>query len=621
MVSGTGVRLVLGAAIGAIAALVTYGADFLSGDPAIWESLGGDAGIGLAGFRTFLSEPWSYPLLHVDRLDAPDGIVIVFTDSLSLWALIAKTFRWIGLTAEQWFALWYLTIFSLQGLAAVAAVRSFGVRSLPVEMSVATIAVSAPIMMLRTWHPGLAAQFTLLLAWTVVGALHVGTADERAGRQRRTLVWATVLVVATLLIHPYLFVGVLAIVGAGALGSLARNELAVRRFLLWAVGSIVPLAVAGTVTGLLGSSVDTAAGYGLYGTYVVGPVWPQWSRLWPGNEWILLANGDFEGFNWLGMGWLLAVGAAVLLQPKRFVDLIRRHQVVAAVTLLLSLYAIGPVVRLWNDDPHDVRTPLRWVVGNLELHRYIYGFAGLAAAVGAAAWIWRRRDRYAGNWANVSGLAVFAVVLGLWSVAMLVVPGAIDRVTGQLRVSGRLLWPVSYGALVVGAAVLSRWSPRRLVAPLLAIAALIQVVDVQQFRDQAHDVFRPTDERVAIMNAITAVAAEHERVHLEPDFYCAAEFAQGPGLLRFQDVVVAATRAEAPVDNVYAARQERFPCDPTPTPLAGADVVNAFILPEGQAQYVIAPVGQECRVADLLVMCTERWDAVPADAAAVFSPR
>lgn len=611
------VRLFLGAAIGVIAAFAVYGTDFLSGDPRIWGSLGGDAGIGLAGFRTFLDEPWTYPLLHVDRLNAPDGIVIVFTDSLSLWALIAKAFRWVGLSANQWFALWYLTIFALQGLAAVAATRAFGVRSWIIESAVAVIAVSAPIMMLRTWHPGLAAQFTLLLAWAVVGHLHVGRREHRAAKQDRVLWWATALAVITLLIHPYLLVGVLAVVGSAALGLVFRDELAPRRFALWVVGSVVPVVVVGVVTGLIGSSVDPAAGFGLYGTYVLGPALPQWSRLWPGNEWILEANGSFEGFNWLGMGWLFLVVAAVVSQPGRVWAHVKEHQVVSAAMVLLSLYAVGPVVRLWSDDPHDVRTPLAWIVQDRSTHRWIYGLGGLVVATLIGWLLTQRRGRVRAH----GGFAVMAGVLAGWSVAMLLAPGVIDRITGQLRVSGRLLWPVSYGALVIGAALLSRLPARRLVAPLVVAAALLQVIDVQQFRDQAHDVFVPTDDRVTALNALTEVVDLHENVHLEPDFYCAAEFAGTPGLLRFQDIVVASSRAGTAVDNVYAARQGREPCDKPPVLLAGSDVVNAIIIPEGGGSSIIAPQGQECRTLDLVLLCTENWDLVPPSAAGSFGPR
>lgn len=604
-------RLALGALVGVVAAFGTYGRTFLSGDDTIWHTLGGDAGTALAAFRYYLAEPWGLPLLQIEGLNSPDGLVIYFSDSLSVWALLAKVLSPLGLGANQWFALWYLVIFALQGLAAVAAVRSFGVRSIVTELSVATIAVSAPIMMLRTWHPGLAAQFTILLAWTVVGHL-------TKGRQNPVPVlwWGSALAVLTVFIQAYLFLCVVVVLAGGALSALANGRLSLAGFARWVGVSALAVGVGGIASGFLGSGAEEVAGYGVFGSYVFGPVIPQWSRLWPGNEWILEANGSFEGFNWLGMGWLLLAVGVLVAVPGRVLQGLRRNQIVVALLALLGAYAITPVVRLWSDDPHDLRTPLGWVVGNLGWHRFIYGLVGLVAALVLAAWFRRQGER----WSNYGALAVLAAALGAWSVLMLVSPGLINQVTGQFRVSGRLLWPASYGVLVGAAVLADRWLPKRVVLAVLPLLAMVQVFDVQQFRDQAHDVFLPDSERAAEVTALAEMIGLHQSVHLEPGFNCAAGFGGGPALLAFQDVTIAASLSVTPVDNVYAARQERDSCETAPV-LESGGVLNVVMVPLGGGALVVAPRGQECRSLDYMLVCSDRWGQLGSESAVVFAAR
>ncbi len=605
-------RLLCGAVIGAAFSVWVYGWDFVSGDPEIWNSVGGDAGSALAALRYYLDEPWGWPLLEARSLDHPNGLVIIFTDSLSAWALVAKTFGFLGLSANQWFALWYVVVFALQGLAAVAAVRSFRIRSFPVEMSVAVIAVSAPIMMLRTWHPGLAAQFLLLAAVAAVGLL--ATRQVRPGR---VLAGVTVLTVFAVLIQPYLLLGVLVIAGAGAIGSLARGDLTFRTMIWWVAGSAVSLGVVLALSGFISSGAEPAAGYGLYGTYVFGAATPQWSAIWPGDEWILEANGSFEGFNWVGMGWLLLVLAVVASRPRQVLAAIQRHQVLAAVLLVVAAYAVTPEMRMWRGDGlHDWRTPLGWLLNDRTHHNKIYGLGALLAGGGAMAWMARDRSRFQ----RTPAVAVLALTAVGWGLAMLVAPGILVRVTGQFRVSGRLLWTSSYVALIGAAVLAARWWPKRVVAGALMVFAAIQVYDVQQFREQAHDVFRSPEDRVANVDALAAVAAVHDEVHLEPDFNCAAGLGGTPALLSFQDVVIGASRSFTPVDNVYAARQELSDCQAAPALSSEPGVLNTVIVPPEAGVVLVAPEGQECRALGSIVACTDRWSEIDPEIAARFVP-
>lgn len=614
----------MGAAIGMTIAFWVFGVDFFRGQDAYWNLVQGDAGSGLSALRYFLDEPWGFPLLEARGLNAPDGINIAFTDSLPVLALVAKVLRPLGIEANQWFALWYLAIYTLQGLFAVVAVRAFGVRSWAVEGGVAAIAVSAPIMMLRTWHPGLAGQFTLLAAWAIVGHL-------RHSDKQRLVRWLAVgLIVLSLFIHVYLVLGCSVIIGSALLGEVAIGRMSLRSALSWFGGLFTTVLVIAGLGGYFQAGASTVNGYYLWGVHLAGPIAPQWSRLWPGDEWILQANGSFEGFNWLGAGWVLllfVVGVGVVVaalgsdadsrlatRANGLASVVRAYQVTLAALVVLGLYAVTPFVRIHGDNPHDLRTPLAWIFEDRTHHGLIYGVVIGAVSVAALVGILRQPK----GLASFAGVAFFAVVSLFWSLSMLVSTRGIDLVTGQFRVAGRLFWPISYGLLVAGAVAVYRWGQRstagdgtaraRVAAALIVLLAVVQVVDVAQFRTHAGSVLASPQERADRLAGIESLVGDFSSIHIEPgSLNCVAGVAGANGVQDFQDIGIVASWATRQTDAVYAARQAVIDCDVAPEFHEGNDTVTTVVVQAGLEGDVQAPAGFGCRELSGIVACSQAW--------------
>ncbi|MDA3040619.1 MAG: DUF6311 domain-containing protein [Actinomycetota bacterium] len=205
--------VLIGSLVGLAMALISLDSAFFFGDPPLVRGIGADAGSSFAGFRFFIQDDWHFPLLATDSL--VDGTrpetVIAMTDSLPLLALLAKPLGFLGLTAEHWIAAWYYGCFVMQGVGAALVAYTHEVRSRWAVVAMAVLASTAPVLMLRIWHPGLFGHFTLLLVWAAVGVLW-------HRRTLRSALWLVPAMVVALLVHPYFFV-MCGVVSVGAIVS------------------------------------------------------------------------------------------------------------------------------------------------------------------------------------------------------------------------------------------------------------------------------------------------------------------------------------------------------------------------------------------------------------------
>jgi len=63
----------------------------------------------------FRNSAWSFPLGNINNLIYPDSISIVYSDSIPLFAIFFKLFNPILPTSFQYFGIWTLLCFMLQG--------------------------------------------------------------------------------------------------------------------------------------------------------------------------------------------------------------------------------------------------------------------------------------------------------------------------------------------------------------------------------------------------------------------------------------------------------------------------------------------------------------------------
>ena len=116
------------------------------------------------GWKFFRQSPWNFPFGLMDNMMYPDKISIIFTDSVPVLAVFFKVFSGILPETFQYFGLWGLLCFILQGLCAYELIAYY-VDNRWIRLIGTEFFIISPSMIYRLYyHSELAGHFLLLLA-------------------------------------------------------------------------------------------------------------------------------------------------------------------------------------------------------------------------------------------------------------------------------------------------------------------------------------------------------------------------------------------------------------------------------------------------------------------------
>jgi putative flippase GtrA len=613
----------VGAACFGLVALVAMAPDgLLDATSDLWYLPGGDRGIGVAGMRYYLADDWHWPLLLTDDLNTPDGTVIAFTDSLPILALPAKLARPLLGTDVNYFPSWYLLTYTLQGVGAVALLRSLRVRRPEALLAGAALAVTFPAFAFRSFHPALSGQFIVLLTLAAAFASAEpdrreapagdGDGDEpppvatrRFGGRYRALSGAGL--VAAMLIHPYLMFMTAPLVAGIYLDHWRRQRLAFRQLASTGAATMAALGVTLAAGGYLGD-YELTSDYGGFGLNLLSPVYPQLSAVVPGDNPVLAVGGSWEGFNWLGVGALLLVGAALVIARHRLGGLVMRWQALALACLAVTALAVTHRVTYGHNGLLNLEPLL------LSLHdrRWLVAPAVALVLGVCAALLWRWR--WMPSWLAVAVAATPVFVIGL----VVVAGGRLATTMSPVRASGRLWWSVGLLVTLGSVALVAKARARTAAAVVLAAAVLVQVVDTGPVRSGAG---LAVTETIAIPGAARLVdaAAAADQVRVWPSFFC-APYPEGAFAV-LGTVVVASAAGVTPVDTVYTARRPSgVDCTAAPYDSLASNDLLVLVLPARRDPGPLLTADHRCRDDGQVLACSPMWAGLAVSATAPFRP-
>lgn len=329
-----------GILLGAICFIGVYGVQVLNPciDNWIYTSAS-DFSQAYNGWLAYRATPWSFPLGYIDNLFyQTKSVTTISTDSIPIFALLFKLLSPLLPETFQYFGIWEIFCFCLQG--------GFGALLLRKKILYNLTAVFGSFfMVIASWfifrvfgHCALSGQFIILAAWCL-------WAYERAETPlwRRILAWGGLCSTA-ILITPYFAI----MTGGLMTGCTLRNLLRSRKWkeLLMPVGSVAITAAAFALIGgffgvnsginnhLLGQCcLNLNAWYNPSGRSKFLPALSVADIYFPG-----------EGFQYLGLGILLLLPFVLLelfLRAKRFAGLAQqqRRQVILQILPLLIVCA------------------------------------------------------------------------------------------------------------------------------------------------------------------------------------------------------------------------------------------------------------------------------------------
>ncbi len=355
----------LGGLLGAAAFLLIYGTVPLDCTRIDWITGGyieQDVLQHYLGWAAYRKAPLSFPLCIADSVNYPTGISVAFTDSVPLFCILFRLIEGILPEPFQFFGLFVLLCFVLQGGCAARLVGLF-VDGLAKPLAASLLFILNPILLERAFrHTALSAQFLIL------AALYLYFDAKR--RAAPPSLWFIGLSALALLIHPYFVPMVLAVLFASAV-EYAVGHRALLRPLGTLAASAAACLLAAYSIGYFHTGGSRAIGFGYFCmnlNALFNPVSKgveSWSLLLP--KW-KQGLGTYEGFNYLGLGTLVGFGAAaadsLLHWKKRGTGRrLRAHGGLVFVCACLTVFALSNVLVLNSFVLFTL--PLSWTVIDL----------------------------------------------------------------------------------------------------------------------------------------------------------------------------------------------------------------------------------------------------------------
>jgi len=446
-----------------------FGFDIAFAHAEFWGRPKGDMAVMTAAYEAFVRQPWHWPLTTVSGLgDKP--ISIVFTDSIPWLAILLKaTGLWRVFNP---LGLFLVVSYVLQVWSMIALLRALGVTDRWVLLLGGLASLMFPAWIARQFgHVALSGHWIILIGLTLsVRSIREGLTWARAAG----FAGLFALIVG---IHAYHLPPVAACFGAALLAELLQRRAgAWARVIGAAVLAIAALAVATWILdyqdgrGLTGG----ATALGVYSMNVVGPVWPQASKLagqlWTGSWYtgVVEATGGqaFEGYQYLGAGFLLLILA---LAGAQLVGAVRRRGVSGA---------------FWA----------RWT-------------PMILAMIALTAW--------------AVGWSAYAFKTHLYDLPR--PQGGLAEIVGGFRAHGRFFWAVGYWLLALAIAWTSRL-PRRTGLAVLAAALAVQAVDTSLLRHGVRQIFGWADPLTYPIALTASPKTANRHWTFAPTYYCTPNY-------------------------------------------------------------------------------------------------
>lgn len=156
---------ILGCLLGILCFILIYGISVLDFTYDGWLlNEGMDLKQHYVGWCHFRNTPWKFPIGLIDSLSEPFSMSVVYTDSIPLFAVIFKLFRNVLPEHFQYFGLFGIICFAMQGALSSILIRLFTDKKQVCAMGSIFFIVSTPMLQRMFFHTALSAQWLILLA-------------------------------------------------------------------------------------------------------------------------------------------------------------------------------------------------------------------------------------------------------------------------------------------------------------------------------------------------------------------------------------------------------------------------------------------------------------------------
>lgn len=297
------------------------------------------------GWMLFRNSPWQFPLGIGENMAYPYGTTVSYTDSIPLFAIIFKLFKSILPATFQYFGLFVLICFMLQGGFGALIAMLFS-DNMFIDSIVAAIFVFSPVMIERAFrHCSLTAHFLIL------AALYFYLKNKGQSDFKSVLPFFIINGFA-ITIHPYYLPFTFGIMFAFCLEIFFLNKKYIHSVVYIITSIIITLIIGYAIGALYVGGSMSSVGYGMFSmnlNSLYNPVsrgFDNWSMI---LEIKPNVSYQMEGFNFLGLGVICCAPVAIIIYLCEFkqkvfeksINLMKKYFGIIFSTVSLLIFALG----------------------------------------------------------------------------------------------------------------------------------------------------------------------------------------------------------------------------------------------------------------------------------------
>lgn len=438
---------------------VFYGFKILDPGYVDWLLTNGDPGQHYLGWALYRNSPFRINFGLTNTTAYPFSTSVIFTDSIPLMALPCKIIGRFTRTQFQYFGIWGLICIILMGILSCRLLKRYIDNDIVLILSSLLITLSPCMFRRLFWHTSLGAHFLIIIALILIACRR-----ELCDTIRHTVIWWSVLSFLCSFIHLY-FLAIDAVLltafiffriidlRSSAAGQYDIDNSNVHKntklqgtmiCICAAVSYILTAALSIWLLGGFSSGMSNGApGLTYYSFNLNGFINPQgWSSIL--SDLPLYADGQYEGFAYLGLGMLTAA--------------------------LIALSAL--IIRCIQKRNHSTGTDSIKAPSSLHVLYFICGLCFFLLIILAAS----SNEISCGNRLLIS-YDIPATFLKLWDI---------------FRACGRLIWPAVYIICFSVLIMLNRTTKRTLTIVLLILCIFLQLTDLKDVIKDKHSVYTKT---------------------------------------------------------------------------------------------------------------------------------
>jgi Family of unknown function (DUF6311) len=432
-------------AMGFAAFITVVGLGILNPRNVSWLLADFDMTLEYLGWAFYRYGPWTFPIGLNPNFGLDISSSIIYSNSMPLFAMVFKPFSALLGEPFQFWGIWILLCFVLQAWMAWLLISLITNNIWLKTFATGLLLFSPPMFSQIGFHNSTIGHFPILMALYLI---------LRPNQNNRVL-WWSLLLPCTLMIHPYTFAMLSALWLADLLDKLLiQKKLSIFQVLLEMVCALMTTILVAWQAGYFMNVSPGETGFGMYRMNLLAIFDPSgfdaanWSFLYS-LPWVR-SNNNYEGFVYLGLGLIAVLAISLPMMARHYeklIKLLRGHVFIFLCLICLTLFALS----------------------------------------------------------NNIGI-------GPWTFSIPLTP-KIFSIASILRASGRMFWPVFYVIAITGIYFLIHGYSKKIATTVLGITLAVQIFDTSgAWLEIKNKINHPGAQPVAsLSDPFWADAAKHYR--------------------------------------------------------------------------------------------------------------